>query len=765
MTGQSRNSLGVHAAAWCDRIALAVLLLVIGLRPLVQERATSRLMGMDRVLEGSPGPGPELSIMLTALILAALLLVAVSRVLAPRAWRWVGIELGFALVAVAAVASCFVAGNKRIAVNETANWLALPLLALVLCQLLSRPLHIRLTVAVIIAGAATFAFKCWRQESREFEETIEYYSQIKGRVWAEQGITLDDPRVALFERRLYGREASGFFSHSNVAGSYLVCAAFVAAAAAWEKLTASRGLIWRLLAGANMLLALGLAAAVALTGSLGAAASGIVALLLLAAGLALRRRLTSRPFLWLAMAWGTVAACAVGVVGYGREHGSLPSASLAFRWQYWANSASLIADHFWRGVGTANFGDHYLRYKPVTSPEEIQDPHNLFVTAAAQWGLFGAAGLAAMIVGASICLVRPARPGAREPPAPTKASGSSPDSLWPVVRAALWTCLLCLAIFQARSWAAGPLDGHPPRVWLCAFLLVFVDRATLGFDVIRADTRCPAIIGVGLAAFLLHATIDFAFYQHGSATTAMSALAVAAAIRHAPGRNTAAVTSRRRVGAWCCLLGAVGAAAAFAGLAAAPTLRVATLLTEARACAPDDRAAAESAYQRAINADPLDPGPPAELAEWLASGAVPGAAMEPSALDAAWSAADTAVRRNPNSVGAWRVLGRSALAKSQATDDASAGRSAISAIRRAVSLYPASPDLRVELADTLVTVATVGRNSKGSRHFREAIEHYQQALALDGRRSPHEIRRFSANRRAAIVERITKLREMVAAAG
>jgi hypothetical protein len=77
-----------------------------------------------------------------------------------------------------------------------------------------------------------------------------------------------------------------------------------------------------------------------------------------------------------AAGWLTVVAVASVVAGWGMLKGGLPHPSLDFRWQYWTASAAMFGDHPWTGVGAENFGNHYTAYKPITSPEEVKNPHN-----------------------------------------------------------------------------------------------------------------------------------------------------------------------------------------------------------------------------------------------------------------------------------------------------------------------------------------------------------------------------------------------------
>ncbi len=47
----------------------------------------------------------------------------------------------------------------------------------------------------------------------------------------------------------------------------------------------------------------------------------------------------------------------------------------------------IIVHHFWHGVGLNNFGYYYTHYKWPSAPEDVKDPHNIFVRIAAELGV------------------------------------------------------------------------------------------------------------------------------------------------------------------------------------------------------------------------------------------------------------------------------------------------------------------------------------------------------------------------------------------
>jgi hypothetical protein len=396
-----------------ENASLFVLIGLVALRPLIGESYDSAGNAVTDALGVVSDPKPLATLIFDALILASSCGWLVARMIgSPRSYRRTGLEWGTALVAVAGIVSCLVAGNKRLAVSATLDWLCLPLLAIALVQLLRKPWQRRLLLAAVLASACVEAAQCVEQ-SLTFPETWAHYQSMKSDFWARQGVEPDSSQVELFEQRMKARQATGFFPLSNVAGSYLVLCGLAGiglTAAQWRRLgNGPKNLIASLctISTASVL------AAVVLTKSFGAAVSGIAGLVLWIAIRRFREWIdANRVRTWI-IAWLCVVAGAGGVIGYGLLRGSLPGWSLTFRWQYWQASSKLIADHWTTGVGRENFSRHYLRYKAIESPEEVANPHDLFVQAAADWGLLGLVGIVVMALGASLRFA--ARHPARSP--------------------------------------------------------------------------------------------------------------------------------------------------------------------------------------------------------------------------------------------------------------------------------------------------------------------------------------------------------------
>ena len=732
-----------------ETCCLFLLLAVVGLRPLIAETYQSAASPFT-TSDGLKDPWPAATLALDGVILLAATVWLVMRALRPGTrYRWCGLELGAALVAVAGVISCLAAGNQRLAVNATVDWLMLPVITVMLVQLLRGGWHVRLVLAVILATAAVQAYECANQVFSTFAETEEFYEQHKDLIWAQREVDVDSPQVAMYERRLYGREASGFLAHSNVTGAYLVLTGLAALALAWSRWRSATAAFERVFAALAGVAGVALLGAAGLTRSRGALAAGAVGVIVWclrgAAGSWIKRH--RRRTLWLG--WGLAVGGALAVIGHGLYHKGLPGASLDFRWQYWTASWPVIGDHWLTGVGRENFGRHYLEYKPVQSPEEVSNPHNFLVSAAAEWGVIGLAGVLVMLVGGSIVATRPSRPEV----------GTSDGRPGGMLR---WGVALSATVFVVRLLLLGSDDVNylfvataiPLIVWAVAFAVMSIESGAAVFK----DHVLPGLaVGVNCAllAFVLQDTINFALFTPGAATTFFALLAVPMAL----GANEAESPNGRREGQradmrrWV-LPAVAGAVLVFhVGWVLTPVARAGAALDAARDTAgavarePYRVQPAYVAYLRAAEFDQLDPTPLAEAAVWLTGFAQVG--PDPDvALARAVELADGAIARDPFSTSLHRQKMRICRYAHRTTGDRRYLSAAIEAAREVVRLYPQSPDGQADLGTCLLDA---GRKTWDAETLTDARRHLVLALELDDARPEwEELRRLPQRRREEI---------------
>ncbi len=787
-----------------ERTCLLAGLAIMGLRPLIVESLDSAGLSVTRALSGPSDPLPSSSLMIVGVILFLAVGMIVARVVGDeRGYRLTGLEWGGAIVLLAAVVSCIAAGNKRLAINGAADWLGTLVLAILLVQLLNCAFRIRLAVCVLIASVGAQAAECLHQVYWVYPETLAMYAEERAAIWERQGVSIDSPQVALFEARLRAGEATGFLAHANVTGAHLVMGALVVAGLLFGRM--GGGSIWRDGLGLALIGAISISAY--LTGARGAWVAGMVALIVLVWR---RRRGPTGDGGRSALRRGWVVAIAATfvVLGYAWMTNSLPGRTLDFRWKYWKASARMVAERALTGVGSGNFGRHYLQFKTIDSSEEVQHPHNFLVVAAADWGVAGAVGVMVMLIGASRVMVCAPTNGASQPrrtERPIRRSGETEserivDDRRPACmdgtddgarvatrRMMGWGLLVCGLIFMPRAFLLGHDDIHyvyfatmfPLLAWLGTFGAAML--VTSGVRVDRFATAC----GLAAMAFVLQDTINFASIVPGAFTSAAGVLAVAIASRYQIGARMAVALPGPPI-RW--LWGACAVFAVFAVGVLAPVRWSNEKMTAARAAHSVGEAL--SLYDEAARLDPLDSQPlyeAAKLARWKAaetSGS--DRAMGKRLLMGAFVRLGRAIQRDPERLALVREScfafllaagvdltkweqgarplgeqdghgGADSPAGGNESIDMARIESAVVFARHAVKLYPTSPQEHELLGDCLAIWAGHTGGQKSESAWQEAVEHYRRALQIDDERPPHEtIRRLSERQREILKMKMTR---------
>ncbi|UCC29079.1 MAG: O-antigen ligase family protein [Phycisphaerales bacterium] len=745
-----------------ETVSLFALIAVAILRPLVAESYDSAGSPFTEALQAVSDPSPLRTLVFDLLILAAALGWLVARALGPsRPYRRTGLEWGAGLIVIAAVVSCCVAGNKRLAINASIDWLCYPLLAITLVQLMRRPWHKRLLVTAVLASACVQAVHCMEQYFVGFDETWAHYESIKDQFWASQDVDLDSTRVESFERRIHSREATGFLPHSNVTGSYLVLCGIAALGLAVTRWRRPKTLENRLTAIAVTLGMLLILAAIGLTKSLGAVIAGLVGIalwLLLVLG---RSWIDAHRTKAVLIGWVCAAAGAFGVIGHGLYRNSLPSWSLTFRWQWWRASSELIADYALTGVGRENFGRHYLRHKLIESPEEVANPHNLFVQAASDWGVLGLIGIVTMLVGASLAIGRPTT---------TAESFANPRTGSPGKYATLlWMAGFILVVTLGRLPLLGTNDPNflyygtvtAGLFWVLGFAVFGLGWSQAGSRTDSSTRTISTGVAIGLFSFILHDMINFASFVPGAATTLFALFAFVIATRAAdkPANQPQTVAAR-----WLPLAAFAAGIIVILWMAAVPVAQANKHLQLARrtgtslAPAPITAQLAHHYFVRAIEADPLDPTPCVEHARWVvAASTLPELGKE--ALRLAEDSLTQAIERDPFSIQLRRMQAQLYRTRADATGSPEDRVAAVEAARKALGLYPHSPSDIAALADCQLEAGQTGHSEE---LLQQAIENYERALKLDEARLWwEELRRFRRKDREAIREKIDRAQALL----
>ncbi len=266
------------------------------------------------------------------------------------------------------------------------NWIGATALGLAAMLLAGVPRRRTLLVAAMVALVVPLSLDAAHQVLVEHPMTVRQYEADRAAALAAQGIEVGSAAQRKFETRLNQVEATGQFGLSNVFGSVIGTLTLLAGGVALAAMC-RRAVPWWRPAGVVAIALLGVVALM-MTLSKGA----LLAALLAGGAVAVAWR--AKPGWLRAVCVGAVvfAFAAVVVRGWiGPPDSPAGERSLLFRWFYWQGAASMLAqDPLW-GVGPGRFQEYFLRHKPPLCPEDVSDPHNVFVSWLSMLGVGGAA--------------------------------------------------------------------------------------------------------------------------------------------------------------------------------------------------------------------------------------------------------------------------------------------------------------------------------------------------------------------------------------
>ncbi|GJM24034.1 MAG: hypothetical protein DHS20C16_04490 [Phycisphaerae bacterium] len=742
-----------------DISCLVVLLAVVGLRPLVSESFhTSN--SANELAPGLHDPVTWHTLLINVVILLTTFTIACRSLFYKGVRvRQTGIELGAMLLLFAAVIACWSAADQRPARLAAIDLLAALALAWGLVQVIKFRWQRVLALSVILASGMVSVAESYDQSFYTMRETEKQYELDRESMWAQKGIALDSPQVTMFENRMRSREASGYFSHSNVFGGYLLLAIFTAAGCALcayriRRQTGGVGLVV-----AYAVLAMLAAFAVYLSNSRGAIVSGVLTLGALGFVIACQSWWAKNRAWVFQCSIGLVIAGIISVATYGVITDGLPGASLDFRWQYWRASSQMFGDHWLTGVGPENFGDAYLKYKTIADAEEVKNPHNALVQIATEYGLPGLLGLILVLLGGAKAYARAAINGDDE--SDNKAVSNNDGST--VTSYVTCAVLITFGVFSSRI-AMLPSQDPAFVAWslivaMPAWMIVHGIGALLAkraeMAVIPKSWWMPAL-GFALAAFLLQDMINFGFFVPGARTTFAAVFAVTIA---RVGVVEESDEAQRSVGHWA-VPGLLALTLGWAVFEFSRVFPAESALNDARnfgssGATPD---AVNERYLDARRLDPLDGASSVEHARWLMGKATSDAGRSDDnlrrELSSAMGAMNEAISRAPSKYTNYRLASQIHLLRHRVEGEKDAER-AVWAMRQALSLYPSRPMSYVELADCLVEVPTCSTLTQAVMHLRRAIE------LDDARPEWEEVRRFSSRIKTEIEARIQRIEQLI----
>ncbi len=648
---------------------------------------------------------------------------------------------GFILVfAGLAMASALHASNRRDALTIWTEQVSMLGAGFLMVQLCADRRRFSLVVIVLAGAAGAMAVTGLYQVAVGIPERIadfEMYGETRLR---QVGWAPGTPQAIMLEQRLRDPAPLGFFSLANVFASLLIILLAAAGGLAVDRVVAAvksrrarpadrpRGEVDLPTVAAVLIAAAAAAVAVVgvLTRSRGGIAAAVVAAIVAVIvyrwrdGLARRWRLGVAVVALLAVLGGGA------VVAHGLTHNTLPTKTMAFRWQYWRTSAEIIKENPLWGVGPGNFATAYMQHRPPGAEEAVKMPHNVVMHALSQYGLPGGVGFLAILACVMVGLARPRTQSEEEDAAP---SNGRPDII----------LLLLVVAFVVAALACGSDAMIGPRAFFVVAILPAAGLAILlavaGWDGRRlagvVSGPAPRIaLACGAAGMLLHNMVTFTLWVPATATVFW--VAAGAALARSGGGKPRAI---RKITTPLALLALGGVVAA--GILVWWPIVLKTVRREEAIdllLRGETQRAARMAEQ-VHEADPIDPLALADAARiryFAAAVDKPGDAQDRQ-FDRALSWAKRAARADPRHAGYRRLAAELTLRPEHVENPpASAVGQLLHHWNLAVQLSPTDHRMRIAYADVLLRV---GRRDECLKQLRAGEE-------INAQLDPESIYRF-----------------------
>ncbi len=279
---------------------------------------------------------------------------------------------------------------------DWAAWIALSLAVMHLCQV---EVWRRLMMCALVGLLVAVGVDALYQFSLH-GETIALHEQEKEAFLKARGWTESSPGYVKFRERLDQREVVGSVGLSNVMATVMMVLTLISAGIAEGLLRRNKrcGIAW----GLMLIVCFGLLI-MGMTYSKGGWVAMMVACGAIGGWWWIRSLWKGRAPSWGAIGVVIVSAGVFGVMARGLA-GAPETAegerSMLFRWHYWQGAMHGLQEDPIAGIGPGRFPEVYRATKPEISPEDVTDPHNIFVFFVSTLGLGGSlwTGLILMMV-------------------------------------------------------------------------------------------------------------------------------------------------------------------------------------------------------------------------------------------------------------------------------------------------------------------------------------------------------------------------------
>ena len=526
-----------------SRVAFVFTLALVIARALMTEiiRGGTDVIPGGMAAPATPGPGSTL--FLNALCCLPAILVLVRRAIErPFVLRWSWSQVLFALLALWAAASVAWSADKFTAVVYASSFVAAAALVWSTAQLVRSWMRLRLVAGVCVGLLLAYAVQGLIYKFIDVPDNIAFWERNKEQILRDHNWDENSFQAQQFARKLIGGEMVGFNTSPNSYAAIIVMLSVITVGAAIQRRRSGDEIAWSI----ALLLPL-LPAFLALYFTHTRTAAGT----LLIAALALTVLSVRRVSDWLAthshLAYVAGVALVVlgvaAVVGHGLFHGSLPGASLNFRWRYWVAAMAIFTQHPLIGIGWGNFGNYYVSTRLAAAAEEARDPHNFLVRAFVELGVIGGVLTIAWIARAAWELSRPITPTpmlAPLPTSPTSQTSSAASPFGMILAIAVGGIVLNMAVGMDWSQDSNFLVYESFRRVLFLGLIVTAMAlvAMRGRNDSSLDDRpAPWLLHatlIALGVFFIHNLVDFVLAEPGASTLFAAVLGAALGLRTPP---------------------------------------------------------------------------------------------------------------------------------------------------------------------------------------------------------------------------------------
>ena len=620
-----------------------------------------------------------------------------------------------------ALASVFWSADRFVAACSAGKLVSGAAMLWALVQLVRDWRSFRIVTASAVGLLAVLVTHCVIYRYYDTAQMHESWEKNRTEILSQKGWAPDSFQAKQFEKKVLSGELMGFYASPNTLAGLTVLLAMVAAGGLLQKMRDRRE--WQTWLMPMLVLA-GAAWMIVGARSRTAAGTPVLGLILIAVGWRFGDAMQRRARVVFAAGLGLLVLFWAAIIGHGLAHGSLFHRSLTFRWQYWLASMQLWRDNLLKGVGWENFGNTYLQYRLPAAPEEIRDPHNMFVRFATELGVVGLL-LALGWLGATAWEL-------------TRQTGRRAEEAQPVAGQEPLTAIapfICVGVISLLIVVGATLDLSQDSGYVTieafrrgVYTLVFVVAG--GWFAVEemkrpALTNRPAPLmllasGAGLGVFAIHNFIDFSLFETGAWYVVMLLVGAAVGIRKASGDVTADAMPSAGAGRTGLLAGAGWSAIAAASVV---LIGVPVIGGEMTARAGDAAfvarqfVAADRAYHQAY-----------AKSMWLHNADYLLRAVRCEAARQAIATLDEAIKANPRHIPSY--LTRADIRLRGGAGDAEL---ALPDMAKAVQLNPTDISLRVDLGDAL---ARMGRPA-------DAVIEYRKALSLNQAFPEDEVKRLS----------------------